>query len=262
VLWPAGELQDPVTSGTDIARRPGFHVNFQLSAELQRERSLLNHTLRLTPVYRFDVDYPTEKARSVRKAWSMKDVRGLTRSTLSLARSPRGALKVAQKTWHRGRGGPLDHYSLTMYLEQAPNPESRLYLSDARDALGMPKLVVDWRLTPLDAASFERTLEELSAAFTRAGLGRLEFGDLTVDDTFDAAHHIGATRMGTTPEDGVVDANCRVFGTENLYIASSSVFPTGHSMGPTLTIVALARRLAAHLLQGDVQRHAGSPPLA
>lgn len=248
VLWPAGELVDSAEAGTDVFPRPGFHVNFQLSAEIQRRRSLLNHTLRLTPVYRFDVDYPDVRVAAVRKAWSERDFRALGRSALALARSPRAVEKVARKTWHRGQGGPVHHYALTMYLEQAPNPESRVYLSDQRDALGMPKLVVDWRLNSLDAESLHRTLIDLSAAFAHAGLGRLEFGRVTLDETFDAAHHIGATRMAATPDEGVVDADCRVFGTENLFIASSSVFPTGHSMGPTLTILALARRLGAHLL--------------
>jgi len=247
-LWPAGELRDPARAGTDILPRPRFHVNFQLSDETQRDLGLLNHTLRLTPVYRYEIDYPQERVQALRESLAARDLRGVARSSLALARSPRALAKVLRRTYHRGYGGPLDHYALTMYLEQAPNPESRVYLGDETDALGLPKLVVDWRLTELDRESFDATLEELKRAFARAGLGRLEFGELTIDDTFDAAHHIGTTRMASSAEEGVVDSDCRVFGTENLYVASSSVFPTGHSMGPTLTIVALARRLGAHLV--------------
>jgi len=60
-------------------------------------------------------------------------------------------------------------------------------------------------------------------------------------------HHLGTTRMAADPRAGVVDADCRVHGVANLYIAGSSVFPTGGCANPTLTIVALALRLADHL---------------
>ncbi len=61
---------------------------------------------------------------------------------------------------------------------------------------------------------------------------------------------MGTTRMGVSRQDGVVDANCRVFGVDNLYIAGSSVFPTVGHAHPTLTIVQLTLRLADHLAQG------------
>jgi len=64
-------------------------------------------------------------------------------------------------------------------------------------------------------------------------------------------HPMGSTRMAKDPREGIVDENCRVHGTGNLYVASSSVFPTGGYANPTLTVLALALRLAEHL--------AGSP---
>ena len=60
-------------------------------------------------------------------------------------------------------------------------------------------------------------------------------------------HHLGTTRMHTDPTMGVVDADCRVHGVRNLYVAGSSVFPTYGCSNPTLTVVALALRLADHL---------------
>jgi choline dehydrogenase-like flavoprotein len=60
-------------------------------------------------------------------------------------------------------------------------------------------------------------------------------------------HHMGTTRMAARSGDGVVDTDCLVFGTDNLYVAGSSVFPTGSCANPTFTIVALAHRLALHL---------------
>lgn len=255
-LHPGPPMRDPVAALTATQPRPRPHVSFSLSAGVQREQGLLNHAIYFKPRYRYDVDYPTARVKALRGAVRARSLLKLMSSTVALARSPEALRKVAERWRHRGQGGALDHYELTMYAEQAPNRDSRVRLGSERDALGVPKLVVDWRLTPLDHASFGRTLDFLREAFARTDLGRLDFGPeaLGLDDTVDAAHHIGATRMAATPSEGVVDADLRVFGTTNLFIVSSSVFPTGHSAGPTFTIMALARRLGEHLLELRAQR--------
>jgi choline dehydrogenase-like flavoprotein len=135
--------------------------------------------------------------------------------------------------------------------EQAPNPESRVSLSDQRDALGLPRLKLDWRLTEQDRLSFYTHLRSLALEFGALGMGRLR---QTIEDQGDwpqpvagGSHHMGTTRMSEVPSWGVVDPNCKVHDVENLYVAGSSVFPTSGSSNPTLTLVALALRLAAHL---------------
>ena len=60
-------------------------------------------------------------------------------------------------------------------------------------------------------------------------------------------HPSGTTRMSASPRDGVVDADGRVHGIDNLYVAGSSTFPTSGHFNPTLAIVALSARLADHL---------------
>lgn len=250
-LRPGRKLADPVAAFAATQPRPRPHVSFALCDGIQRQQSLLNHAVYLQPRYRYDVRYPTGRVEAVRDALRNGRVGRVVPSVVALVRSPDAVRAVVQRRRYRGQGGPIDHYGLTMYLEQAPNPDSRVRLGAERDVLGVPKLVVDWRLTALDHSSFARTLAALREAFASAGLGQVDFGaePLTLDDTVDAAHHLGATRMASSPSEGVVDANLRVFGTSNLFIASSSVFPTGHSAGPTFTILALARRLGTHLLE-------------
>jgi choline dehydrogenase-like flavoprotein len=144
---------------------------------------------------------------------------------------------------------------LTLGTEQLPNPESRVSLSERRDELGMRKLVVDWRLSELDTKALRVWLEVLAGRLEDAGLATVDVDAAPpLDDPMalsgtlvDAGHHMGTTRMAVGPEDGVVDGDCRVFGTENLFVVSSSVFPTGGTSNPTLTIVALAIRLADQL---------------
>jgi choline dehydrogenase-like flavoprotein len=136
--------------------------------------------------------------------------------------------------------------------EQAPNPRSRVNLHHSkRDQLGLPATQLDWQLSDFDKFSIRRTAELIGIELGRAGLGRVRTDideDLSKFPLVETAwHHMGTTRMSENDRTGVVDSACRVHGLSNLYVAGSSVFPTGGRANPTLTIVALAIRLADHL---------------
>ena len=143
-------------------------------------------------------------------------------------------------------------YTLDFNAEQEPNPDSRVTLTAERDRLGQQKLRVDWRYTANDIRTVRLSLRALEADLQACGAATLRFDDDEVEPcaTRDGAyggHHVGTTRMSGGPKDRVVDSDCRVHGTPNLYIASSSVFPTSSHANPTLTIAALSLRLAKHL---------------
>lgn len=135
--------------------------------------------------------------------------------------------------------------------EQAPNPLSRVSLSDEKDALGLPRTRMDWRLTFEDRENLRRNFETLARAFGRWGEGRVKILFPSKPNWEEAEgwgnHHMGTTRMTSDPRAGVVDANCKVHGMSNLYVAGSSVFTTSGTINPTLTVVALALRLAEHI---------------
>lgn len=144
--------------------------------------------------------------------------------------------------------------------EQSPNPDSRIVLSKDRDALGMPRANLDWRLQDIDRDSVRVLMETLRDEFSRLNLGQVKPSEWLYDrsqfwktDPLISAHpiggyhHMGGMRMSDTPKTGVVDANCRVHDSPNLYVAGSSVFPTGGWANPTVTIMALALRLGVHL---------------
>jgi choline dehydrogenase-like flavoprotein len=161
---------------------------------------------------------------------------------------------VAGYLYTRVRGGdlPVDNLLVTARFEQVPNPDSRVTLSDEPDDLGVPRAVLDWRLTDADRHNVRRAMEVLGAEIGRAGVGRLrimfeEEGSDWPQDLVGGYHLMGTTRMHADPTQGVVDADCRVHGTSNVFVAGSSVFPTGGSGNPTMLIVALALRLADHL---------------
>jgi choline dehydrogenase-like flavoprotein len=144
---------------------------------------------------------------------------------------------------------PVKTLTVINYCEQVPDPASRVYLGVEKDALGMNKLVLDWKVGPEVARAAVRLQEVLAGRLRAAGIGSLDTspGDVAARTFTDASHHIGTTRMSGSERTGVVDSNARVHGTRNLFAAGSSVFTTSGSANPTLTIVALAIRLADHL---------------
>ena len=163
----------------------------------------------------------------------------------------------------------LNHVELALLIraEQAPNPDSRVMLSHERDRLGMPRVSLDWRLSELDVHSVERLVAALGSEIERLGMGRVEPAAWLLDldrrwrtDPLISAHpiggyhHMGTTRMADDPKQGVTNAEGRVHGIDNLYIAGSSLFPTSGWANPTLTIAALALRTA-----DAIAGRAGSP---
>ena len=166
-----------------------------------------------------------------------------------------GDFSNAAKTLGRQLGGFAHRQwvpGLRIALEMTPCRNSRVKLNDQKDRFGMPRIDADWQLNERDREGYYRLMEIL-----RQELTKHDFGELVTHDQVDESgwplamtggkHHMGTTRMHADPRQGVVDAHCRVHGIGNLFIAGSSVFPTGGYANPTLTIVALAIRLADHL---------------
>jgi choline dehydrogenase-like flavoprotein len=131
--------------------------------------------------------------------------------------------------------------------EQAPHPDNRIVLGTEFDKLGRRKARTETCWRDVDINNVKRAQALFAEEIARAGLGRYEIeqdGELPTLSTPGTSHHMGTTRMHVEPKQGVVDENCRVHSVSNLFIASSSVFPTGGYANPTLTIVALALRIA------------------
>ncbi len=140
--------------------------------------------------------------------------------------------------------------------EQAPNSESRVRLGDEVDRLGVPRARLEWKLAERDLAVLRESSKILAQELGRFRGGRLAIR-LDSQNPWQGvvwgAHHMGTTRMAAVPSQGVVDANCKVFGINNLWIAGSSVFPTVGFANPTLTILSLVYRLSDHL-HGELDR--------
>lgn len=235
------------------------------SEALQRERGLLNSSMTIAG----------RRPREGKDSWGMSTYKRLkhrmnpTHGGRALWMRTKQAVNVACRVtdplrpWMMHRLGQYD-LALFVRAEQAPNPLSRVTLGTTTDALGMPRVVLDWRTTPLDIASVAGLVRALSEECARLGIGDVTPATWLSDthgpwqtDTLISTHplggyhHMGTTRMAASPEHGVTDANGRVHGMKNLYVAGSSLFPTSGWANPTLTILALALRTADAIIAKD-----------
>lgn len=138
-----------------------------------------------------------------------------------------------------------------LFMEQIPNPESRVVLSDTTDRLGMRRLRLDWRLTDFDWKSYEETTRLVAEEFVRIGVaslvGPIKPSAPVQNSVLHSNHQLGTTRMSEDRNEGVVDPNCRVHDLDNLFIIGGSIMPTVSWANPTFTVLALTLRLADYL---------------
>jgi len=144
---------------------------------------------------------------------------------------------------------PTNKYALYFQSEQLPIAENRMELSPEND-----RLVINYGFTDKDVDSIIKTHKALDKHLRDTGCGKLEYwhkeedlGKVIKQISKDGVHQIGTTRIAESPEDGVVDRNLRVHGTGNVYVCSSSVFPTSGQANPTFFLGACAVRLANHI---------------
>ncbi len=145
-------------------------------------------------------------------------------------------------------------YALHYHAEQVPNSSSRITLSNERDSFGVARARVDLRYCDQDIESVIDSHRLLDQALRANRIGRLRFmypeeqlRDRINSQAADGYHQAGTTRMGVDPRTSVVDSDLRVHGIDNLFVASSSVFPSSGQANSTFLAVTFALRLAEHL---------------
>lgn len=225
--------------------RVGAFIRFSDAA--QEREGLLNHCLEFVPILKLTESPVSDVWRRLQRTPWRRVGSSLDRAVCREAMAFAGAMiRHATKVGHRGTV-----YSVMNHMEQVPRPENRVELSQKKDRLGMPQLRTIWRVSDHEKDSLRRLHELLESGFKAHGLGQTEglLNSLTTSWPIvgDSAHHLGTTRMHSDPHKGVTDPNCRVHSCENLFVLGGSVFPTSCHANPTLTIMALAIRLAAHL---------------
>ena len=231
------------------------HAKLSPAPEVLRERGLLNSTFFLDTMDDARASAGTLSLVTLKHALVDRPRPAhLVAHAATVARHLPDVVRVARRQLahrrQRGDAYPDTMVQLRAMSEQAPNPLSRVTLDDKRDDFGVPQARLDWQLTELDRRSVREAQDVIDAALQGAGLGRLErkLGEeRPTAEQRGQWHHMGTTRMHTDPRHGVVDPDGRVHGMRNLFVIGSSVFPTSGYANPTLTVVALALRLADDL---------------
>jgi choline dehydrogenase-like flavoprotein len=258
----SGQHRLPLLLGIPLAEGMA-QVGIQFSESMQKREGLLNHYLT------FERQWSEQTAKAYQSF--VHTMKILLRKGYSGNRFSISGAKLAQvpeliyllaprelmphflyrmvKAVKNKISGGVTELIVVNYCEQAPNPQSRVYLSQERDKLQMNRLVLDWKVGDDETKSMVRLQELVDSYLKKTHIGYLDHTSQQLTDLYytDASHHIGTTRMSNDPRTGVVDSDCRVHGVNNLFLVGSSVFPTSGYANPTLTIVALAIRLAEHL---------------
>ncbi|MEZ5659658.1 MAG: GMC family oxidoreductase [Burkholderiaceae bacterium] len=279
--WGTVRLRDAFASNRlyDIAynyiHTPLRHQQMQASAvlrlpyEVQRRERLTNSQIWLRSLFHGETPQLVHALVRMRRrvrgeipivASLGEDLATLSRRPVSSALTTLGYLS--------GSRALVEKLVIEGIFEPEPNPESRVSLSDDLDELGMPRVRIDWRLTANDRRVMERTMHLVADELERQDIADVERDESHADEhAFEVEgtwHYMGTTRMHASPACGVVNANCRVHGLSNLFIAGSSVFPTAGANHPTIQLLALAYRLGDHLIagHGDLPAHAFTSAVA
>ncbi|MEL6431736.1 MAG: GMC family oxidoreductase, partial [Planctomycetota bacterium] len=269
------------------------YAGLRLTEERQAELGVLNSYVRFEPIFPWSDDEGVESAVLIAKRSALA-MKGLARKSqkevvelrdysetgddtdLQNARKSatdwlgvgwnvvRHAPSVARYAYHRlSKRAPLVRtVRLRNFMEMEPAAANRVTLSGRRDSFGQELPHVHHQTTELDRRSLVELHRALAHAVDAAGVGRLDSdldalaagGDAEWPITQDASHHLGTTRMGDDPRTSVCDADGRVHGSDNVFCAGGSLFPTSGCANPTFTVVALSIRIAARLRE-ELSRH-------
>jgi hypothetical protein len=233
---------------THIKKARKYSVRLSLSSEAQRKLQLLNASAGIMFYYK---DESLDPYREVKEYFQSRKVP----SVFTIAKNIKGfalsSYAYAQKKFlykHKASA------KLVLMLEQEPMKESTITLSDDTDILGCKKVNINWKISE---KTWQTTL--FLSNYLRQQLKQLDLGELRIrsgvsgnntlwaNELSDVCHHMGGTRLSETKSDGVVNKDLQSWDHKNLFICSTSVFPTGSHSNPTLTLLALGCRLADFL---------------
>jgi choline dehydrogenase-like flavoprotein len=230
-----------------------YHPKLRLSPTVQAEEETLN--VAGTIAFASDSADALEKLKPAAKNLLRGRFAELNVGDFGLA--VRNMPLLVRQVWryaveHRIYNPPDGQIMLRVHCEQEPLSKSTISLAESRDSLGLLRTRLDWQISEKEIETI-RTFVSV-AQRSLASVARLtpDAQLMSCDPAFvakcdDSNHHMGGMKMGTSAADGVVDPDLLLYGTRNVYICSSAVFPCSGFSNPTHTLLALAIRLAEHL---------------
>ena len=195
-----------------------------------------------------DAFNPYGELKSFRKDFKLSRLIKLSGSIVNILKSVRAY--IFNHFYYKANAVTI----LTLMIEQEPTQESYISLSDKKDKFGISEALINWNIT---SKTWDTAIATANAV--KNEIEHLNFGEVTLYNHLnhnnpewsnylsDVCHQMGGCKMSLQPQEGVVNVNLQVWGISNLYVCSCAVFPTSSHSNPTLTMLALASRLANHL---------------
>ena len=246
-------LRKPVSTGHPLfSDQPlsGGMVRYGVgfTAASQTERRLLNHYVQFLPF----AEYRANRLFDAFRGSAAFNSPLIDRSPLISGMLP-GAGKIAFEMM--GRLGGIQRrarkFVLRAFLDQYPNPENRVTLSEKKDKNGMPLANATWTFSEKDRASVIDFFELLGRELQPGAIKRVDYNRLKTTEDWPLigihSHFMGTTRMGHDPRTSVTTKDCRIHGSDNVFVAGPSLFPAYGYANPVYSIAALSLRLADHL---------------
>lgn len=178
------------------------------------------------------------------------------------------SIRTPMVAWHHFKTKQDPNYILpyarpylSVYCEQPPDSKSSVTLSSEVDGVGLRRAEICWRISDMEMKSIRTFVKLVKGAFEERKIARILPVANLDEESFqrrfiDTFHHCGGTRMAEVETDGVVDSDLKLFGVENGYVCSTSVFPSSGFANPTHTLIALGIRLADHLVAAFAETRA------
>lgn len=247
--WFAPILEQGTTHTAKLEARPALRERLNLLA-------VMAHVVIVEPE-----NSGAAVVRGLLRSMQQGDLRGALLN--SLPRLPGASMEIGRLVYNakiRKRRVISARAAVRLQIdtEQRARPENRIRLAADGveiDVLGMPRAIVDWRVSGDEVCSIRSFAVFLREEFSRMGVGpiawepELDAGpDAPLSNISDTYHPMGGALMGTERRSSVVDPDLRVHGIDNLSIASCATFPAGGSSNPTFTLMALTLRLAERLM--------------
>jgi choline dehydrogenase-like flavoprotein len=226
-----------------------YSIRLSMAEAYQKEQRLLNGSASLFFTYNPDDTDPYGEIRDLIRKKKLPSMRLASPSNISSYLLSASAFAFQRFIYkHKAR------IKLIMMMEQEPTPDSFISLSDKKDLHGTRQALIHWKITRKTWDSVLHLSDVVSKEMQRLSLGKVTLHNHVRADNpdwesclTDVNHHMGGARMSATPAEGVVDTDLKVWAHDNLYVCSTSVFPTVSHSNPTLTLLALAERLAGQL---------------
>ena len=249
IVEPTNMRRLQQTFGTRMYRLRKYSVRLSVAERRQRERCLLNASAGIMWIYPHNqVDPFAQMRQFVRERQVRATANVVFRSCGIISRS----------AWALAKDGfiykPGTVARLVFMTEQEPTTRSYIGLSERTDRFGARLARLNWHITDKTWRTVVHFAQDIAREIERLELGRVMLPTHICAETpdwrdylSDVNHHMGGTRMSSTMDQGVVNADLQVWKVPNLYVCSTSVFPTGSHSNPTLTLLALGARLAEKL---------------